>query len=145
MRFQLWTQDEYGTGAIVGSYESSDKALDTGRKMVTESNFANALASTDRMRNIEAYLVEVSGKSSYYGGNRRGGKHVSYKAASAEPVEMDPVKATVKIYIGSTFKKNGKTNEETKVYMTNEKGEEIASLKHPSLVGKTVYFVVPIK
>jgi len=150
MKYQLWTEDEYRTSAIVGSFASPESAAETARKLVTDANFSNALSTTDRMRNIEAYFVEMLNKkgsssdSLFYGGNRRGGKYVSYKSASVEPTEFEPKNTPIRIYVGSTFsKKNGK-NEETRIYLNDEKGKQVSSLSHLLLSGKTIYFIVPV-
>lgn len=150
MKYQLWNQDEYGTGSIVGTFDSSEEAVTRARELVTSANFGNSLSALEQMRNIESYFVEILGKKNtidsnvVYGGNRRGGKFVTYKIGSADPVEFAPEKASVRIYVGSKFTKKGSLREEAKIYMTDDKGNLISSMNHKSLAGKSVYFVVPL-
>jgi len=60
MKYQLWTEDEYRTSAIVGSFASPESAAETARKLVTDANFSNALSTTDRMRNtIRKVLLAI--------------------------------------------------------------------------------------
>ena len=40
MKYQLWTEDEYRTSAIIGSFESPESAAETARKLVTEANLS---------------------------------------------------------------------------------------------------------
>lgn len=150
MKYQLWNQDEYGTGSIVGTFDSAEKAVAQARQLVTSANFGNSLSATEQMRNIESYFVEMLGKKNVidsdavYGGNRRGGKFVSYKVGSADPVEFASDKSMVRIYVGSKFTNKGAAKEEAKIYMTDDKGNLISSLNHKSLAGKSIYFIVPL-
>jgi hypothetical protein len=150
MKYQLWNQDEYGTGAIIGTFDSADKAISQARQLVTSANFGNSLSSVEQLRNIESYFVEMVGKKDdidsnvIYGGNRRGGKFVTYKIGSTDSVEFTPDKSSVRIYVGSKFTKKGASKEEAKIYMSDDKGNLVSTLNHKSLAGKSIYFIVPL-
>lgn len=150
MKYQLWNQDEYGTGSIVGTFDDPNEAVTKARNLVTSDNFGNSLSSVEQIKNVESYFVDMLGKknvindSVLYGGNRKGGKYVTYKVGSTEPSEFSPNNTQVRIYIGSKFSSNGKTKEETRIYMTDDKGNLVSSLTNKLLTGKSIYFVVPL-
>lgn len=145
MKYQLWMRDEYGTGAIIGTFDTTNDALKRGRTIVTDANFSNSLSSSEQMKSVEAYMVEFAGKNSLsvYSGLRQG-KHSLFKDGSVGQIsDLDLV--PVNIYIGSKFAKNKNgAFDETPFYMKDEKGNVVTKLNHSSLNGKTVYFVCPI-
>lgn len=146
MKYQLWTRDEYGTSAILGTFATPAEAVIKGKKLVTEANFNNSLSSSEQIKSIEAYMVEFSGKyaSSVYAGLAQN-KHSFFKEAGASPI-ADADKIPVNIYIGSKFVKNktAGTVNETPFYLKDDKGKPVNSLSHSSIKGKTLYFIRPI-
>jgi len=138
MKYQLWSRDEYGTSSIVGTFSTSDDALQKGRTLVTDANFNNSLSSGEQLKTVEAYMIELD--DSVYAGMSQN-KHSVFTKGAAAAVKDLP---SVNVYIGSKFaKKDGKTVE-SKVYMKDDKGRTVSSLDHAALKGKTVYFVRPI-
>lgn len=138
MKYQLWSRDEYGTSSIVGTFSTSEEALQKGRSLVTDANFNNSLSSGEQLKTIEAYMVELD-KGVYAGMSQN--KHSAFTKGAAAPLKELP---TVNVYIGSKFANKDSKKVESKVYMKDEKGKTVNSLDHASLRGKTVYFVRPI-
>jgi len=138
MKYQLWSRDEYGTSSIVGTFSTSEDALQKARTLVTDANFNNSLSSGEQLKTVEAYMVELD-KGVYAGMSQN--KHSSFTKGAAAPLEKLPL---VNVYIGSKFAKKDAKMVESKVYMKDEKGKAVNSLDHASLRGKTVYFVRPI-
>ena len=150
MKYQLWNQDEYKTSVIVGTYNNYEDAVQKARTLVTEANFTNSLSALEQMRNIEAYLVEFSknGKvdeKTIYAGNRRGGKFWRFSVGDNKVTTIDPEKTEVSIYIGSKFSKVAGDNVETKIYLQDDKKRPVNNIEHESLIGKSIYFIVPIE
>lgn len=150
MKYQLWTQDEYGTSAIVGTFEKHQDAIAKARKLVTDANFSNSLSSIEQMRNIEAYLVEICKNDKIddnfvYAGNRRGGKFWYFKAGEKTIETFDADKLPVSIYIGSKFDKVSGENVEKKIYLLNDKKKQVDRVNDDLLAGKAIYFVVPME
>jgi hypothetical protein len=145
MKFQLWSRDEYGSTAIISTFESAAAAAKKASLLVTEANFGNSLSSSEQMRTVEAYFVEFDGVNSknYYAGTQQG-KHSMFKQGET-PKAIDPKLFPVNIYIGSRFTKAlDKKPIESRIYMKTDKGEIITNLADRSLEGKTVYFIRPI-
>lgn len=150
MKYQLWTQDEYRTSAIVGTYEKYADAVQKARTLVTEANFTNSLSALEQMRNIEAYFVEMSSNGKIdekviYAGNRRGGKFWSFAVGDNKVNTIDPAKTEVSIYIGSKFAKADGKSVETKVYLQDDKKRFVKNVDHELLDGKAIYFIVPVE
>jgi len=152
MKFQLWTRDEYGTGAIVGTFSNPEEAVTKAKKLVTEANFGNSLSSSEQIKSVEAYFIEFTGKNDkcVYSGLAQN-KHVFFEESSISPKFslfpiVDITDFPVNVYIGSKFVKNKASGgfDETSFYMKDDKGSLIKNLSHNLLKNKTVYFIRPI-
>lgn len=141
MKYQLWNQDEYGTGTILKTFTDHNEAILAAMSYVTSDNFGNSLSSSEQIKNIESYFVSIN--DFVYGGSRRGGKHVFYKAGSSDPKEVDK-NTKIRIYIGSRFSNNNGSKKEEMIYLTDAKGNEITDLSNKLLAGKSLYFIVPL-
>jgi hypothetical protein len=141
MKFQLWSRDEHGTTSIVGTFPNPDRAAKQAMDLVTQANFSNALSSSEQMRNIEAYFVEMD-KSSYYSGNRPDGKHRFINDTGESSLIGN---SSLKIYVGSKFEKiaNSTEKKESKIYLVDHKKKEVNTLDHELLKDKTIYFIRP--
>jgi hypothetical protein len=150
MKYQLWNQDEYGTTAIIGTFQKHDEAVSKAKSLVTNANFSNSLSSLEQMRNVEAYFVEFknNGKISdktIYAGNRRGGKFWQFKVGDNSIESFNPSQSDVAIFIGNkTVMQNGK-NAEKSIYLQNDKKNDINRVNDSILAGKSIYFIVPIE
>jgi hypothetical protein len=151
MKVQLWSQDEYGTGSIVGTFDgptSHVQAMNKASQLVTDANFGNSLTASEQLSSVEAYLIEfVDGNgeadnSVVYASARPDGKHRAMKVGSNDLAVLDPKTTSVRVYIGSKFAKQpDKSKVETRLYMKDSKGRPVTSLTHESLQKKTVYFI----
>lgn len=141
MKYQLISQDEYGTTAIIATAPTPEAALDKASKLVTSHNFENALTASEQMKSIEAFLVELDDGKLIYSSNRPDNKHKAIKVGSNDVVAVEPT-TPIKIYIGSKFAKNalGKMSE-TRHYLSDGKKRPVESFTHELLKGKTIYFV----
>lgn len=149
MKYQLWNQDEYGKGVIIGTFDNHEDAIKKARGLVSDANFSNSLSTLEQMKSIEAYFVEIMDNDminydNIYAGNRRGGKYWSFKVAEGKTTAFDPSTTKVSIYIGSKFAKTKDGNVETKVYLLDEKKRPVRSVNHDILAGKSIFFIVPI-
>jgi len=145
MKIQLWSQDEYGTGAICGTFTEPGKAFKLASELVTQANLGNALSSSEQLKTLEAYFVEVQDAFAY-SGNRPDGKHRVVKLGSNDVEVLDPKTYQVRVYIGSKFDKQPDgSRKETRLYMNDQKGKPVTSLTNEALRGKTVYFIKQIK
>jgi len=155
MKYQLWSQDEYGTGVILGTFTNPEDGVKKARTLVTDANFGNALSSAEQNLAIEAYLVEIlkpNGEvdpSLFYASNRPDGEYRFIKSGSSN-LEKFSDENKVKIYVGSRFatetktvadNKTEKVKTETRMYLKDHKGKEISSLTHDLLKAKTIYFI----
>jgi len=109
-KFQLWSKDEYGQGSIIMTSEDINEVIKRGKKEVTSLNVQNALTSTDRENNWEAYFVNVKTESKKsktiyaYGGLDRHTKDRVYAVTEkdAKPIVLSEVpKSVVEIYLGN--------------------------------------------
>jgi len=141
MKYQLWSQDEYGTGSILGSFDETEKLVKKASDIVTDANFGNALTSKEQLTSVEAYMVELEDNKLLYASSRPDGKHKVFKVGAKELQPIDPKTTKVRIYIGSKFAKQADgTKKEERLYMKDPKGNPVTSLTHELLKGKTVYF-----
>lgn len=140
MKYQLISQDEYGTTSIISTFANTELALDKASKLVTSHNFENALTSSEQLKNIEAFLVEIGDNTLVYSSNKPDNKHKAIKVASQEVVPVDPATA-VRVYIGSRFAKVAGKMNETRHYLVDGKNRPVSTLNHELLKGKTIYFV----
>lgn len=142
MKYQLWSQDEYGTGSIVGTFIDPLEAIKKASTLVTEANLGNSLSSSEQMKNLEAYMIEFSDQKLVYASNRPDGKHRAFKIGSTETQVVDPKNTEVQIYIGSKFDKQpDESRKETRLYMKDPKGNPVTTINNQILTGKTVYFL----
>ncbi len=143
MKYQLWFQDEYGVGSIIGTFNSTDEAVQKASELVTDSNFNNALTFSEQMTLFESYFVELE-KDFIYCGNRLGGQFRKF-AGKESPVAFDPSNENVSIYIGSKFSKDKKGSKvEQRIYLEDGKKQKISKVNHDILKNKSVYFIQPI-
>jgi hypothetical protein len=142
-KFQLWSRDEYGQGSIHASSESLDELIKQGETLINSANVDNALTVDDKKRNWESFMVHLSGGDNpveLYGGKSTIGKDVIYSIDEKNKVDsynLEDSKSNLKIYLGKL------DNEDW--YATDERGNEVDSLQHRSLQGKTIYFIRLIK
>ncbi len=150
-KFQLWSRDEYGQGSIIMTSENVDEVIIRGKKEVTNLNVQNALTSTDRENNWEAYLVNIktlakSSKTKYaYGGIDLHTKDRVYAItdSSAKSIVLSEVpKAVVEIYLGNIATKR---NEEQDWIGADLRVRPITTVDHLDLQGKTMFFVKKIQ
>lgn len=141
MKFQLWTADEYGTGAIIASGTDLNALIKRAKTEVQEVNVNNSLTASEKRRNWEAMYVELVDTESnetiedaVYGGKDSTGHHaVAQYSAGTKLVKLANCDVKVRIYLGEL---DGST-----WYAADERGKEINSLTHPTVQGKTVYFI----
>jgi len=146
-KFQLWSRDEYGQGSIIMTSEDIDEVIKRGKKEVTNLNVQNALTSTDRESNWEAYFVNVKtsakrSKTKYaFGGLDRHTKDRVYaiSASGVKDIVLSEVpKAVVEIYLGNI---STKRTEEKDWLGTDLRVRPIDNVNHSDLQGKTMFFV----
>lgn len=151
-KFQLWSQDEYGAGSILGTFKSPVEAEKKAREIVNAANFDNALTSATQLNSIEAYMVEIQGSDetshAFYASNRPDGKHRKYYTETTEggitwELKVMEKNEDVRIYIGSIF--SGKEKKEERIYLKDTKGKFVNSLTSLQnidiLRDKTIYFI----
>jgi len=146
-KFQLWSRYEYGQGSIIMTSEDIDEVIKRGKQEVTDLNVQNALTSTDRENNWEAYFVNVktSAKRSQtkyaYGSTDVHTKDRVYAIADSgvKSIILSEVpKAVVEIYLGNI---STKRKEEKDWIGTDLRARPIDNVDHPDLQGKTLFFV----
>ena len=149
-KFQLWSRDEYGQGSIIMTSEDIDEVIKRGKQEVTNLNVQNALTSTDRENNWEAYLVTVetsikSSKTKYaYGGLDLHTKDRVYAITEKDvksTVLSDVPKAVVEIYLGNI---STSRHEEKDWIAASLRARPIDNVDHPDLQDKTMFFVKKI-
>lgn len=149
-KFQLWSRDEYGQGSIIMTSEDIDEVIKRGKQEVTDLNVNNALTTTDRERNWEAYMVDikVQGKKSkvkyVYGATDVHTKNRIYAVIEdkvEDKVLNDIPKAVVRIYLGNISTERQK---EEDWYAKDVRQNIIDSVDHPDLQGKISFFVKKI-
>ena len=149
-KFQLWSRDEYGQGSILMTSEDIDEVVKKARQEVTDINVNNALTSTDRERNWEAYMVDITVpnknfKTKYvYGSTDVYTKERVYavKEDKVEDIVLGSVpKAVVRIYLGNISTDRKK---EEDWFATDVRQNIIDSVDHPDLQGKISFFIKKI-
>jgi hypothetical protein len=58
MNFQLMQRDEFGTTSIIAAGKDIKKLIVEAKKNLQDMNINNALASEEKERNWEGYMVE---------------------------------------------------------------------------------------
>jgi hypothetical protein len=146
-KFQLWSRDEYGQGSILFTSEDVNEVIKRGKQEVTSLNVGNALTSTDRENNWEAYFVDVktSAKSSkvtyVYGSQDVHTKDRVYAVTDKDVKSIvvgDVPKPVVNVYLGNI---SVKRNEEIDWVASDLRVRPIADLTHPDLADKTIFFI----
>ena len=149
-KFQLWSRDEYGQGSIIMTSEDIDEVIKRGKQEVTNLNVQNALTSTDRENNWEAYLVTVetsikSSKTKYaYGGLDLHTKDRVYAITEKDvksTVLSDVRKAVVEIYLGNI---STSRHEEKDWIAASLRARPIDNVDHHDVQDKTMFFVKKI-
>ena len=146
-KYQLWSRDEYGQGSIIMTSEDIQEVIKRGKQEVTNINVQNALTSTDRENNWEAYFVNVKttkkkSKTTYvYGSLDVHAKDRVYAVTEKDVKDMvlsEIPKAEVEIYLGdiSTNRK-----EEKDWLGSDLRVRPITIVGHPDLQNKTIFFV----
>ena len=146
-KYQLWSRDEYGQGSIIMTSEDIQEVIKRGKQEVTNINVQNALTSTDRENNWEAYFVNVKttekkSKTTYvYGSLDVHAKDRVYAVTEKDVKDMvlsEIPKAEVEIYLGdiSTNRK-----EEKDWLGSDLRVRPITTVDHPDLQNKTIFFV----
>lgn len=149
MRIELWSYDEYGSGSIVSSADSLEKAVLEAKKFVTKANVENALAVSEREKAWEAYFPVVikKGKIStdmLYGGNKRNGKHqvwVKDKKKESYALEVMPEDTVVRFMLGEVTVAKGKEKLTDLWFLKDHKGNLVEGLGNTELENKTQLFV----
>lgn len=131
MKFQVHSTDEYGQSFIIATKSSLSEAESVIDELVTDANFNNALTSDDQLRSIEAFYVEI--EDGVYAGNISDGHPRMLVRQGQSYTQQKLGDRSVRILIGS---RNGE-----KVYLKTDKGQDISSLSHGDLEGKTQYFI----
>ena len=135
-KFQLISRDEYGQTSILSSSESCEKMIEEGKKIVSGINVDNALTVDDKKKNWEAYMVEIGKDDSIiYAGKDNHGIDIAHKVGKKEieVVSIGSLKSKLKIYLGHLDREDW--------YAVDNRGNEIDSLEHMDLEGKTAYCV----
>ena len=149
-KYQLWSRDEYGQGSILTTSEDIDEVIKKAKEEVTNINVNNALTSTDRENNWEAYFVDIKNtnkksKIKYaYGSLDVHVKDRVYAITEKEvksTVLSEIPKASVSIYLGniSTDRKVEKD-----WVGTDLRVRPISSVDSADLQGKIQFFVKKI-
>ena len=149
-KYQLWSRDEYGQGSILATSEDIDEVIKKAKEEVTNINVNNALTSTDRENNWEAYFVDIKNtnkksKTKYaYGSLDVHVKDRVYAITEKEvksTVLSEISKASVNIYLGniSTDRKVEKD-----WVGTDLRVRPISSIDSADLQGKIQFFVKKI-
>ncbi len=146
-KYQLWSRDEYGQGSIIMTSEDIDEVIKRGKQEVTNLNVQNALTSTDRENNWEAYFVNVKtsakrSKTIYaYGSLDVHAKDRVYAIteSSVKDIVLSEVpKAVVEIYLGNI---SSNRKEEKDWIGADLRARPIDNVDHPDLQSKTIFFV----
>jgi len=149
-KFQLWSRDGYGQGSIIMTSQDIDEVIKRGKQEVTNLNVQNALTSTDRENNWEAYFVNVktsvkTSKTKYvYGGLDLHTKDRVYAVAESsvkDTVLSEVPKAVVEIYLGNI---SANRKEEKDWIGADLRVRPIDNVNHPDLQDKTMFFVKKI-
>lgn len=146
-KFQLWSRDEYGQGSILMTSENVDDVIKRAKEEVTSINVNNALTTTDRERNWEAYFVEIktakNAKTKYiYGGLDVHTKDRVYAVTESDVKSIVlseiPKKASVKIYLGNISTSRNEEKDWTGEDLVVRK---VTSVDSPDLEGKISFFI----
>ena len=146
-KYQLWSRDEYGQGSILMTSENVEEVIKKAKEEVTNINVNNALTSTDRERNWEAYFVDVKtsakrSKTKYaYGSTDVHTKDRVYSVTEKDAksiVLADVPKSVVNIYLGNISTDRKK---EVDWLGSDLTVRPIKDVNHPDLQGKTLLFV----
>jgi hypothetical protein len=146
-KFQLWARDEYGQGSIYTTSEDINEIIKKAKEEVTDINVRNALTSSDRENNWEAYFVDIvnSSKKSkityVYGSLDTHIKDRVY-AISKDKVESitvsDIPKAKIRIYLGNV---SANRKEEKDWIGEDLRVRPITTTDHADLKSKTIFFI----
>jgi hypothetical protein len=151
-KYQLWSRDEYGQGSILMTSEDVNEVIKRAKREVTDVNVNNALTSTDRETNWEAYFVDLVNPSEkneikyvYRGLDLHTDDRV-YKINENEEVELITLKnipedININIYLGdiSTDRKK-----EIDWVGSSLKPRPIRTVDSPELAHKTFLFIKKI-
>jgi hypothetical protein len=150
-KFQLWSQDEYGQGSIIMTSEDIDEVIKRGKQEVTSLNVQNALTSTDRENNWEAYFVNVKtaskkSKTKYaYCGRDIHTLDRVYAVTEKDVKDIvlsEVPKAEVEIYLGNI----SVDRKVEKDWITADlRARPFSNLDNPELKSKMMFFVKRVK
>jgi len=140
-KFQLWSRDEYGQGAIINSSDDKKELIKEAKQTVSGLNVDNALTIEDKKRNVEAFFVEIvpqKGNESidavYNGKDPHGDDTYFDYNNEVQKVPKDGISGQeIKIYLGKLDREDW--------YAEDARGRKVSSLTDDYLNGKTVYFV----
>lgn len=149
-KFQLWSKDEYGQGSIIMTSADIKEVIKRGKQEVTSLNVQNALTSTDRENNWEAYFVNVKNSSKKsktiyaYGGMDVHTKDRVYAVTEkdAKPIVLSEVpKAVVEIYLGNI---SVDRKVEKDWIAADLRVRPFSNVDNPELQSKTMFFIKKI-
>ncbi len=150
-KFQLWSRDEYGQGSIIMTSEDIQEVIKRGKEEVTNLNVQNALTSTDRENNWEAYFVNVKtsakkSKTTYvYGSLDVHAKDRVYAITEKDVKDIvlsEVPKAEVEIYLGNI---STSRHEEKDWIGADLRVRPISTVDHADLQAKTIFFIKKVK
>ena len=146
-KFQLWSRDEYGQGNIIMTSEDIDEVIKRGKQEVTTLNVQNALTSTDRENNWEAYFVNVKTKSKKsktvyaYGGMDVHTKNRIYAVTEKDVKSIilsEVPQAVVEIYLGNI---SVDRKVEKDWIAADLRARPFSNVDNPELQSKTMFFI----
>lgn len=147
-KYQIWSRDEYGQGSIIETYDNVDDAVKRGKEEVTNVNVSNALTADDRVRNWEAYMVNIvveDDETQYvYGGPHAKAANTIYvfDGEDEDTVKLSDIEdAVVRIYLGNI---SVNRHEEEDWFACDVARRIIEGIDHQDLDGKMMYFVKKI-
>jgi hypothetical protein len=141
-RVELWSQDEYGQGSIIGSFNTIKDAFNRAKSYLNEGNADNALSLAEKKLNWNVYLpvlVDSEGQPdlfSVYGGNRRFGKR-EVAVLNNSKRELKPTDGFKFSFFLGSLENNGKV---TNWYLEDHFSKPISNFEDGSLAQKEILF-----
>lgn len=136
-KFQICARNEYGDVSIFSTANDIFSAQEEARKQVTTMN-DNSLTSDEKLKNYEAFFVEIDriyGKDGnfIYAGRDGHGKDIAFDILDDSSNSTIISKADVSIFIGLF--------EKVPTYANDIKGRPIRSLTASELNGRTAIYI----